>query len=278
MPDLIALEVPLTEDLLPFSQYLWRHGMAHRILEINDHQVVFVKRIEQIDSVRDLYERLGRGETLPEQPDLPKSPRYFSLLLRRVPITLTFVAISVIVFALTSFDDQFLTALTFFRIEQGSDGIIFGSMQQQYWRLLTPIFLHFGLPHIVFNMLWLWDLGRRVELVQGPLRLISIVALIGVASNITQALAQPSLFGGMSGVDYGLLGYCWIWGWLRRDPVLHVPVPIMIAMIAMLLLSMTGLMEFMGMGAIANAAHVGGLIMGLVLGLATILISKKPVN
>jgi GlpG protein len=149
-------------------------------------------------------------------------------------------------------------------------------MQQQYWRLLTPIFLHFSLLHIVFNMLWVWDLGRRVELVQGRVRLLLVVVVIGVVSNIVQARAQTALFGGMSGVDYGLLGYCWIWGWLRRDPVLQVPMPVMIAMLAVLLLSMTGIMSLLGAGAIANAAHLGGLAAGLVLGLATVLVGKKP--
>lgn len=275
MSDLIALEVSVAEDLLPLSQYLWRHGVAHRIVETDGQRLLLVKQIEQIDSVRNLYARLQRGEPLPEQPQLPKTQRNPITSWQRVPVTLTLIVLSVLGFLIASFSEPLLALLTYFQFEQVGDELVIGSMQAQYWRLLTPIFLHFNLLHIVFNMLWLWDLGRRVELVQGRVRLLGIVLLIGVASNIAQALAQTALFGGMSGVDYGLLGYCWIWGWLRRDPVLHVPVPVMIAMLAILLLSMTGIMQLMGVGAIANAAHVGGLVMGLLLGLATVLLSKK---
>jgi GlpG protein len=277
MSDLIALEVSLAEDLLPLSQYLWRHGVAHRIVEVEGHRLLLVKHIEQIDAVREVHARLQRGEALPEQPQLPKNPPVQKKqLLFRVPVTLALIALSILGFLIASFSEQLLMLLTFFQYRQVGDEIVVSSMQHQYWRLLTPIFLHFSPLHIVFNMLWLWDLGRRVELVQGRVRLLCIVLLIGVASNIAQAFAGQALFGGMSGVDYGLLGYCWIWGWLRRDPVLHVPLPVMIAMLAMLLLSMTGVMQLMGVGAIANAAHVGGFVMGLLLGLGAILLSRKP--
>jgi GlpG protein len=111
--------------------------------------------------------------------------------------------------------------------------------------------------------------------VQGRWRLLLIVILIGVGSNITQAaFSGREIFGGMSGVDYGLLGYCWLWGWLRKDPVLYVQKPVMIAMLAMMVLSMTGFTEALGIGAVANAAHVGGLLMGLLLAAYVILVLR----
>ena len=275
MSDLIALEVSLAEDLLPLSQYLWRHGVAHRIVENEGRRILLVRQLDQIDGVREVYARLRRGEALPEQPQLPKTQRRSRGSARAVPVTLALIALSLLGFLVAAVFTPWLSLFTFFPFEIIDNRILFAPMGQQYWRLLTPIFLHFNLLHIVFNMLWLWDLGSRVELVQGRWRLLGIVLLIGVASNFTQAVAQQSVFGGMSGVDYGLLGYCWIWGWLRRDPVLHVPIPVMAIMLGMLVLGMTGVMQLMGVGAIANAAHIGGLVMGLLLGVVTVLITPR---
>ena len=276
MSEFKVLEVATDERMLEFSQYLWRHGLAHRVIEHDGRQLLLVRHRSQIDPVRDLYARLSRGESLPEQPVLPIPRSSVLRTLRRVPVTTTLVLLSVLGFLIASFNTPLLGWLTFFEFDQVGGYTFFSTMKHQYWRLLTPVFLHFSLMHIVFNMLWLWDLGRRVELVQGRLRLLLIVLLIGVGSNITQAVfAQTAIFGGMSGVDYGLLGYCWLWGWLRKDPVLYVPVPIVIAMLAMLVLSMTGFMQLMGAGAVANAAHVGGLIMGLLLGAYMILVLRS---
>lgn len=276
MSELKALEVAPGENLLELSQYLWRHGLAHRVIELQGRQVLLVKQKNQIDPVRDLYARLRRGEPLPEQPALPVVRDNVLRTLLRVPVTMTLIALSLLGFFIASFNLPLMKWLTFFEFDQVGGYTFFSTMKHEYWRLLTPIFLHFNLMHIVFNMLWLWDLGRRVELVQGRMRLLLIVLLIGVGSNIAQAVfAQTSIFGGMSGVDYGLLGYCWLWGWLRKDPVLYVPVPVMIAMLAMMLLGMTGFSQLMGVGAVANAAHVGGLVMGLLLGAYMILVLRS---
>lgn len=168
--------------------------------------------------------------------------------------------------------------LTFFEFHSQGQHLQFSLPVREYWRLLTPIFLHFSLLHIVFNMLWLWDLGGRVERVQGSGRLLAIVLLIGAGSNITQAIfSQHSIFGGMSGVIYGLLGYCWVWGYLRRDPALHVPTPVVTVMVVWLLLCVAGFTELLGAGAVANAAHTGGLILGLILGAGAALIAGRPV-
>lgn len=86
----------------------------------------------------------------------------------------------------------------------------------ELWRLVTPIFLHFGLMHIVFNAMWLMDLGPMIERRKGALWLLGFVLITAVASNFAQAYFVSPAFGGFSGVNYGLIGYAWIMG--RRAP------------------------------------------------------------
>ncbi len=133
--------------------------------------------------------------------------------------------------------------------------------QGQIWRLLTPIFLHFSLWHILFNMLWLKDLGHMIEKKSGPIFLAVMVMVFGISSNIGQFLMSGPSFGGMSGVVYGLLGYIWMRG--KFDPLsglfLHKQTVIM--MIAWFFLCMTGLL-----GHIANTAHGVGLCGGIIWG------------
>ncbi len=145
--------------------------------------------------------------------------------------------------------------------------MLFQNFNGQYWRLVTPVFLHFGWLHIVFNSLWLWDLGRRVEQVLGHFNMFMLFLVIAVVSNVSQfEFGGAGLFGGMSGVVYGLLGFSWVAPLLQPGWQIQPSSPIMLFMVGWLVACMAGMVEVLGFGAIANAAHVGGLLCGAVLG------------
>jgi GlpG protein len=130
-------------------------------------------------------------------------------------------------------------------------------LKGQVWRLFTPIFIHYGIMHVFFNMLWLRDLGSMIEARQSTAKLALLVAVLAIISNSLQYLTSGPSFGGMSGVVYGLLGYIWIRG--RYDPAsgLFVQQSTVVMMLIWFFACFTGLL-----GSVANMAHLGGLVAG----------------
>jgi GlpG protein len=131
----------------------------------------------------------------------------------------------------------------------------------QVWRLITPIFIHFGITHLLFNMLVLRDLGGIVEMCQGTKKLALLVLIIAIGSNIGQYLWDGFYFGGMSGVLYGLFGYIWIRG--QADPGCGLALSQMTIaiMLVWFVLCLAGFL-----GNVANGTHAVGLIMGMIWG------------
>lgn len=128
------------------------------------------------------------------------------------------------------------------------------------WRLVGPVFIHGGLLHLLFNMLWLRDLGTLVERALSPWHLIAMTLVFGVAGVLAQ-LVVGGLAVGMSGVVYGLFGYLWVRG--RLDPTFGYAID---RRVAMWMLGWYVFCFFPGLG-IANGAHTAGLVLGALWGL-----------
>merc|ERR1712023_393306 len=76
-----------------------------------------------------------------------------------------------------------------------------------WWRLVTPTLIHFGWLHVVFNCLWLWEFGQRIEHRLGSANLLGLYVVSAMLSNYSQYWWEgPSIFGGMSGVVYAFMG------------------------------------------------------------------------
>ena len=134
------------------------------------------------------------------------------------------------------------------------------------WRMVTPIFLHFGVMHLVFNMLMLISMGSRVERAIGPYRYAALVLALAIFSNLAQGLMVPHHnFGGMSGVVYGIFGFIWVQ--MSRAPSRGLAVDGLTSFIMMAWFFAGFSSQFnMGEAAVANHAHAGGLLMGLLIG------------
>jgi len=131
----------------------------------------------------------------------------------------------------------------------------------EVWRVITPIFVHMGVLHLVFNMWWLVDLGAAIERRIGSGRFLLLVLVTGVLSNSAQYLVKGPLFAGMSGVVYALLGYAFVRGKMDALFGLELPQSAVVVLLAWLVLGFTAMIPGM-----ANYAHLGGLVSGMVLG------------
>ncbi len=186
------------------------------------------------------------------------------------PVTNVLILLAALVTALTGFGTQHHATQPFLisGYEVRGDYIHYESdlpeiRAGQVWRLLTPIFLHFDLLHLLLNLWWMRDLGTAVERNSGRRTLIGLVLVIAVLSNLGQFYSSGPSFGGLSGIVFGLLGYAWLRGKYDLTSGLYVPPRTATMMVIWFFVCMTG-----AVGPIANVVHGVGLSVGLVWGYA----------
>lgn len=195
---------------------------------------------------------------------------------RQYPFTFALIAVSLIVGILTNSDrlirSSTIHALVFSDYTIGPDfqpeGLgLTNILHGQVWRLITPIFLHFGVQHFIFNMLALVSLGRLIEIRKGTRKFAILVIVIAIASNVGEYLGESqqarfAIFGGMSGVVYALFGYLLTKMYTHPDEGLGISSNNILIMIGWFFLCLTGYL-----GPIANFAHGVGWATGMLLGL-----------
>lgn len=262
----------LGSDLSKLANAFSVANIPHRIFERDGQQVVVVIDAS-VDDAKPLLAAFDAGELA---DDTPASVGFDATVLPlndllKSPVTIVLIVVSVIGFILVEMQWwTILFKLLFQPTFYGGSGMVFGTVFEgisrgEIWRFITPIFLHFGALHLVFNCLWCWELGRRIELVESSQNLLVLVVVTGIASNIIQyGYSGAGVFGGMSGVIYGFIGYCGISQWIMPSSRLAINPSIYVIMLVFLVLGMTGALGLMGVGAIANAAHIGGLLSGAI--------------
>lgn len=269
-----VLTLPRDVDTRPLRQALWAHRIGHRFTEDEEGYTLWLADPEQHQQLLQLIERWQRGEPLMPQGaarrSAPQSPAWLTPF-RLAPVTASLLAACLAVFGLMAlFGDLVIAWLAIVPLAVARGSLVVGDMSDvlfgQPWRLFTPALLHFGWMHLIFNMLWLWYFGRQIEALHGRGRMLLIVALSGVGANLAQYATGTVLFGGMSGVDFALLGYVWLMS--RRAPQsgFFVPQMLVVFMLGWMVFTMTDMAAAVGFGNVANEAHLGGLVVGLALG------------
>ncbi|MFZ3391059.1 rhomboid family intramembrane serine protease GlpG [Buttiauxella gaviniae] len=145
------------------------------------------------------------------------------------------------------------------------------SLHYELWRYFSHALMHFSIMHIAFNLLWWWYLGGPVEKRLGSGKLITLTLISALFSGFVQAKFGGPLFGGLSGVVYALMGYVWLRG--ERDPDSGIYMQRGLLAFAVLWI-VIGFFDVLGMS-IANAAHITGLVVGLVMALVDTMHARK---
>ena len=167
MSAVAVLRLPLATDLSGFVKLLQRMQVPHRVSEEAGEQVLWVPESISED-VRGLYQRFPQGD--PEQQlDIPQASAParpgFVQQLRSSPVTALILLLSLAVCGITLLGDnlQTLSWFTFLEFRVVGDYIQFSSLADslaagQWWRLVTPMLIHFGFLHIAMNGMWYWEL------------------------------------------------------------------------------------------------------------------------
>ena len=274
----------LDADLAQVNRVLSEREIVHRFTEEKGVQLLWLLHRTDLAVVEELLTRWQKGEGVELQnPDLSNTVGDYSkqsfdqalLNFLAAPASALIVVLGVLGTLLVSVDVNhqyyWVSKFSFFPMEISGPYQYFSSakaalLDGQIWRLITPSFLHFGALHILFNGLWIWVFGQQVESKLGSRALLLVFAFTAVLSNIIQALwSGPSLFGGLSGVVYGLLGYIWVWQMRMPRANIGLPPGIIGFMLVWLLLGLFGVIELVAGASIANGAHLGGLLAGMLL-------------
>lgn len=151
----------------------------------------------------------------------------------------------------------------------------------QWWRFITPMFVHVNLPHLLVNMYSLWIVGPYVEKLYGSAKFIAFWVLTGLAGVVGSYLSvQPRLatggFGrflfkttdvasaGASGALFGLVGVLFVFGIkFRRELPEGFRRAFGTGMLPIIIINL--FIGYLGRGFIDNAAHLGGLLSGAAL-------------
>lgn len=286
-----ALSISLKEDLSFFSSYLFRRSINHKITEERGVIVIWVSNDNDAKLVQHYFQQWKKGDlTITSSvKGYPKTTIASSNYLKTSPATVFIVAISILTTLLIYIfpGETLLRWLTFVDPQSpikwqefyltGSDwtknfqmhwDFLWSTLSKgQWWRLITPAFLHFSLLHIAFNAAMFLFFGQRIESRHGTKTFLVLTAIFALFSNIVQYFSayMTNIFGGLSGIIYGFIGFCWI-----RSKEMHdgyaVPSGIYVFMVVWLILGYLGVLGNIGLGNIANGAHAGGFIAGMVAG------------
>lgn len=136
----------------------------------------------------------------------------------------------------------------------------------EMWRLFTAVFLHANLIHVFFNGYALSVLGPETERFYGHTRFLTLYLLSGLGGSIASYALSPAPAVGASGAIFGLIGGLGIFYYLNRQALGEFGQNQVRSIAAIAFINL--LIGFAAQGVIDNWGHLGGLLSGLIIGIA----------
>lgn len=257
-------EYPIEADLNILHSALTAESIPHRITEESGQQVLWLLDDRFAERARELtlaFEH-GRLKVVSDPREEVSQSLSVGGVLLGCPFTFATIilGISGYILGVNALHSSITQNLMF---DNPVDIVSSGKL----WRLFSPAYLHFSALHILFNGLWIWELGKRLELFLGIRDNILLFLFVAVGANYVQYVVGggDTYFGGLSGVVYGYLGFLWVAGAgsKSRHPLLRLPPGIFVFMFVWLLLGFFGVIDMFIDGRVANGAHLGGLLFGV---------------
>ena len=271
---------PIEQDLSALSHYLRERGLQHRITEEGDRQCLMVLDPDVIPALQEFLTRYEQGDVeLPlthtsssaSAPFVHQAQGFPNLVQQalQAPVVTCLILLSGLGALVVG--TQWMAYFTFLGVVDNRFIPLANTLASgEVWRLVTPAFLHSGIFHVLFNCLWMWELGRRLEFLTGRWHFLLFFIITAIAANASEFIwSGHANFGGMSGVVYALVGFIAVRQRIAPHPLVAVPPALIGFMLFWLVLCMTGVVDYFIAGSVANAAHLGGLIAGAVYALFT---------
>jgi len=237
----------------PVMDELKRQNVACELIENGNQLELWVEDPALVGGVKKYYQGYCQSQQHSLSVDNLKS----------VPITTLVLVVTLLVALITQLGEQRLDWFLMAHMQYyPRDWFLYDGVQV-VWHAISPIFLHFSAEHLIFNGLMFWYLGGLLERATGRVFFIALLLVLALAGNVSQLLVSGPLFGGLSGVVYGFMGFACVY----QLGVMNLGVPKGLFYLAggWLILGLSGVFSAMGLFNLANAAHVGGLLSGLVM-------------
>ncbi|MBJ7458431.1 MAG: rhomboid family intramembrane serine protease [Thermoleophilaceae bacterium] len=189
---------------------------------------------------------------------------------RDAPVTTALIAINLAVFLLQIATGAQLGLMT--SSVQGwatEQGVFFGPLiaDGEYWRVITPGFLHFGLLHIALNMYLLYVLGRMLEPELGAVQMLAIYMTSLIAGSLGAMILEPETpSAGASGAVFGLMGMALVVAWSRQNREALQQIGILVAI---------NLFITFGNSSISKGGHLGGMLGGVICALILFKVGER---